>query len=156
MCPGYKDEATLLFRHYEPPRVTYGSPVCWWVPEVPDDKLEETALGIFLAEFVVESRNRQHSRGFLDGMQSLLPKVDPESSLAIAAKVLVLASVANRTGRESLAKRAQQQYGKLLQKFTQSLSQEAAAVSIETLYTAVLLGIYEVKDSLKISAWCLV
>ncbi|CAM1507557.1 Fc.00g071980.m01.CDS01 [Cosmosporella sp. VM-42] len=144
VCPGYKDETTLLFRHYEPPRVTYKSPVCWWMPEVPDDILEERALSIFLAEFIVESRDRNQSRGFLDGMQSLVTKVHPGSSLAMAAKVLVLASIANRTGRESLAKRTQRQYGLLLQKFTESLSQETAVVSIETLYTAVLLGIYEI------------
>ncbi|KAF7562647.1 hypothetical protein G7046_g1481 [Stylonectria norvegica] len=144
VCPGYKDEATLLFRHYEPPRVTYKSPVCWWSPEVGDAKLEETALRIFVAEFVVESRDREHSRGFLDGMQTLLTSVDPESSLASAAKLVVLASIGNRTGRASLAKRTQLKYGQLLQKFTESLSKEKGAVSIESLYTAVLLGIYEI------------
>lgn len=109
-----------------------------------DDDLDQRALDIFLAEFVVESHDRKRSRGFLDGMQSLLANVSPDSSLRNAAKIVVLASIGNRTGRESLVKRAQVQYGQLLQDFTASLSQGSVGVSIENLFTAVLLGLYEV------------
>lgn len=140
VCPGYKDEATLLFRNYAPPKTAY-----WVSTELSDETLEKQALDLFLAEFVVESRDREQSRGFLDGMQSLLAGVDPDSSLTSAAKAVVLASIGNRTGRQTLIDHAQREYGKLLQKFTQSLSRDVEAVSIEILYTAVLLGIYEVR-----------
>ncbi|KAM5354515.1 hypothetical protein ACJ41O_001162 [Fusarium nematophilum] len=143
VCLGYKDESTLIFRHYEPtPRITYRSPISWWSPEVSDSQLEASALGIFTAEFVVESRDRRHSRGFLDGMQSLLGRVDAQSGLARAARALVLASVANRTGRESLREVARRQYGELLGWFGERLREDG--VSIESLYTAVLLGFFEI------------
>lgn len=118
--------------------------MCWWQPEVPDEKLEEEALGIFVAEFVVQSVDPESSRGFLDGMQSLLRSVDPQSGLARAAKLVVLASIGNRTGRKSLVQRTERQYGILLREYHGSLSIEADNVSIESLYTAVFLGLYEV------------
>ena len=112
---------------------------------MPDDELERRAIDIFLAEFVVESHDRKRSRGFLDGMQFLLLKVQPDSALVSAAKIVVLASIGNRTERNSLRKRAQIQYGQLLQTFTKSLSHKYEAVTIENLFTAVLLGFYEVR-----------
>lgn len=127
-----------------PPTTTCISPPYWISPEISDNRLEEQALDLFLAEFVVESRDREQSRGFLDGMQSLLTRVNPDSSLASAAKAVLLASVGNRTGRKTLVDHAQREYGRLLHKFTHSLSGGAEVVSIETVYTAVLLGLYEV------------
>lgn len=143
-CPGYKDEATLLFRHYGPSKDTHLSPIPWWSPEVLDEQLEEGALGIFITEFVVEASDRKRSRGFLDGMPALLASVDAASTLVSAAKLLALVSIANRTGREDLVKRAQRRYGILLKEYHDSLSQGVKVRSLESLFTAVLLGIYEV------------
>ncbi|KAI1379335.1 hypothetical protein F4677DRAFT_408647 [Hypoxylon crocopeplum] len=143
-CPGYLDEGALIFRHFEPPKIAYTSPVRWWSPDVPDTELEESAIDMFIAEFVVEPADRQKSRGFLDGMQILLNSVDPGSGLALAAKLVVLASIGNRTGRRSLLERMERQYVSLLRTYHKSLSMEEDNVSIENLYTAVLLGLYEI------------
>ncbi|KAI2624308.1 hypothetical protein GGR54DRAFT_655075 [Hypoxylon sp. NC1633] len=141
--PGYLDEGTLIFRHYEPPRISYRSPIQWWSPDVPDKELEESAIAIFIAEFVVEPADRRKSRGFLDGMQILLNSVDPNSGLAQAAKLVVLASIGNRTGRRSLVECAETQYVSLLRVYHTNLMMERDNVSIENLYTAILLGFYE-------------
>lgn len=77
-------------------------------------------------------------------MQHLLRVVSPESPLARAARLVVLASVGNRSNRPALVKRSENEYGDLLSLYHKSLS-SGGPVSVEDLYTAVLLGIFEVR-----------
>jgi hypothetical protein len=116
-----------------------------WSPEVDDEEFEKSSLSIFIAEFVLQPVDRQLSRGFLDGMQLLLSGANPSPALASAAKILVLASIGNRMGRKSLISKTERQYVELLRTYHQSLSTETKYVSVENLYTAVLLGLYEVR-----------
>ncbi|KAL7905812.1 hypothetical protein GGI35DRAFT_471337 [Trichoderma velutinum] len=143
-CSGYKDEATLVFRHWSNQQASYALPTLWWSPETDDKKLEELSLRIFNSEFVVETVDQRPSRGFLDGIQILLMTIDSTSVLACSAKILVLASIGNRLGRKSLLIKTDRDYGNLLRKFHQSLSADMKYVSVESLFTAILLGLYEI------------
>lgn len=118
---------------------------------MPDEKLEASALDIFVAEFVVHATDPTQSRGFLDGMGSLLKSVDPESGLARAAKLVVLALIGKRSGRTSLVAKMEVLYGSLLREYYDALSMELEQVSIKSLYTAVFLGIYEVSFGIILS-----
>ncbi|UPK92701.1 hypothetical protein LCI18_003636 [Fusarium solani-melongenae] len=142
VCPGYKDDGMLVFRHYQP--VDNPSPLQLdrWSPTT-DVLLEEVALDIFLDGFVVQSQDRRQSRGFLDGMHSLLADAAPACTLISAVRVITLASIANRTRWHSLLETAQKQYGQLLIDFTTSLSREQTRISSKDFLTAVLLGLYE-------------
>ena len=111
-----------------------------------DDSIQRKALEIFVAEFVLESPDRLQSRGFFDGMQLLLAAAPADSPLARAARLVVLACVGNRMGRCSLVSRSKTDYGVLLQVFQKRLARNTAKLSIEDLYTAVLLGLFEVES----------
>ncbi|KAL7783171.1 hypothetical protein V8C43DRAFT_309702 [Trichoderma afarasin] len=143
-CPGYKDEATLVFRHWSNQQASDTLPTLCWSSETDDKTLEALSLCIFNSEFVVKTVNRRLSRGFLDGIQLLLKATYSTSVLACSAKILVLASIGNRLGRQSLLIKTDKDYGNLLRKFHQSLSADMKYVSVENLYTAILLGLYEI------------
>jgi hypothetical protein len=114
-----------------------------WLPNA-DYMLEATAVDIFLDELVVPSLDQNHSRGFLDGMHNTFAASSPNSTLVSAAKVVVLASLANRHRRDSLFGMVRKQYGQLLVEYVTSLSSPSENLSAEQFFTAVLLGIYEV------------
>lgn len=133
----------LVFRHYQPVHNPSALQFDRWSPRT-DVLLEDVALGIFLDSFVVQSHNRRQSRGFLDGMHSLLANADSACTLISAARVITLASIANRTRRHSLLEAAQKRYGQLLMNFTTHLSREKTGISFKYFLTAVLLGLYEV------------
>ena len=107
--------------------------------------LESTAVHIFLDELVVRTLDRSQSRGFLDGMHDTFATSAPDSMLMSAAKVAVLASLANRYRRDSLFSIVRKQYGQLLKEYVTSLSIPSESSSVEQFFTAVLLGIYEVR-----------
>ncbi|KAM0350677.1 hypothetical protein ACHAPU_003167 [Fusarium lateritium] len=141
-CPGYKDDASLFFRHYAPANVVLAPTLERWTPS-PDYMFETTAIDAFLSNLVVRSRDRSHSRGFLDGMHYMFASSATSSTLMSAAKIVILGSFANRYRRESLSRLARRQYGKLLVDYSTALSQEAGSLSVEHLFTTVLLGLYE-------------
>lgn len=108
--------------------------------------LEGTAVEMFISDFVVEASDRALSRGFLDGMQNILEALGPSSPLVQSAKLVALANVARKQGHKELLEYAEVCYGELLRTYQQTLlSSGESDVSIETLYTAVLLGLYEVR-----------
>ncbi|RSM04923.1 hypothetical protein CDV31_009803 [Fusarium ambrosium] len=146
VCPGYKDDGMLVFRHYQPLDYPNTLQLDKWSPTT-DILLEEVALDIFLDSVVVQSHDRGQSRGFLDGMHSLLANAAPTCTLISAARVIVLASIANRTRRHSLLATAQRRYGQLLVDFTTSLSRANSHISSGHFLTAVLLGLYEIITS---------
>ncbi|KAG8672692.1 hypothetical protein FPOAC1_005973 [Fusarium poae] len=141
-CPGYKDDSSLLFRHYSPRNRLITPTLERWLPNA-DYILEANAVDIFLDELVVRSLDQNHSRGFLDGMHGTFASSPPNSTLMSAAKVVVLASLANRYRRQSLFSMVRTQYGQLLGDYVASLSLSSESLSPEQFFTAVLLGIYE-------------
>ncbi|SPJ79090.1 uncharacterized protein FTOL_07481 [Fusarium torulosum] len=141
-CPGYKDDTSLFFRHYHPPSVFSTPALERWVPDT-DGMLDATALDVFLDNLVVRSRDRSHSRGFLDGMHHIFANSAPKSTLVSAAKIVILGSLANRYRRDSLSGLVQRQYGRLLMDYKSALSQKTGSLPIELFFTAVLLGLYE-------------
>ncbi|KAF4999347.1 hypothetical protein FGRMN_2488 [Fusarium graminum] len=145
-CPGYKDDTSLFFRHYAPANVVLVPSLERWTPSS-DYLFETTAIDVFLSNVVVRSRDRSHSRGFLDGMHYIFTNSATNSTLMAAAKIVILGSIANRYRRESLSSSVRRQYGKLLVDYSTALSQETGSLSVEHFFTTVLLGLYEMVAS---------
>ncbi|GKU05580.1 hypothetical protein FLAG1_08471 [Fusarium langsethiae] len=145
-CPGYKDDSSLLFRHYSPRNQFLYPTLERWSPNA-DYMLEAAAADIFLDELVVRSLDRNQSRGFLDGMHATFAASAPKSTLMSAAKIVVLASLANRYRRQSLFNMVRKQYGQLLWDYMTSLSLPSETLSPEQFFTSVLLGLYELMSS---------
>lgn len=99
-----------------------------------------------MTEFTTKAADRQESRGFLDGIEPLLKSNGLECSLVCSAKIVALASIGIRLKRNSLIIKTEKHYGNLLRNLHQSLYAETQCVSIKTLYTAILLGLYEVRN----------
>ena len=164
ICLGYKSDATLHFRHYvphteeivdlidevhlSPPESQSSSsslsPVQSLFCDKDDDHIERRALITFFNEYCVPSQNPTLSRGFLDGLQSLIVYDGHGSELTEAAKTVSLAALGNRLQRPVLLARAKQKYSCLLGNFQSTLSNPATSKSIQALMTAVLLGLYEI------------
>jgi hypothetical protein len=143
VCPGYGDDSSLVFRHYQPFEDATSLDLDRWSPGIPSI-WEDAAIQIFLDTLVVPSQNRQKSRGFLHGIQSLLTSATPDSALFSAAKVVALAAISNSTRSPELASVVQTLYGSVLRDLTLSLPGDDSTVPVETFLTALLLGLYEV------------
>lgn len=98
----------------------------------------------------MEPTNRSFSAGFLTEVPVLLKAAGPNSAIANAAKLVGLASVANRRGDSDLIKRTAIRYGSLLRVLEKLLSQSPAIPGAEVLFVAVLLGIFEVNNLITI------
>lgn len=110
-----------------------------------DDILfEQTGLEFFFKDFCVESNNRSISRGFLDGLRSLVDHGGPASDLSQAARIVSLAGTGNRLHRPALLHKAELKFVDLLCTFQKTLSDPTASSTVESLMTAVMLGLYEV------------
>lgn len=115
------------------------------VPELDRWRLEESAIDAFFADYVVIPGDRSLSRGFLDGLEYLVERAGPSSDIARAAKIVALAGIGKRKERTNLVSKAKVLYGDLLCSFQKTLLAGAQeATMIDSLMTAVLLGIFEV------------
>ena len=163
-CPGYGEDSPFVFRNYanvrgrkathkegtelptplssEPPM-----PLCLVADlrEACQHPLDEGTLEIFFRDYCIESSNRSLSRGFLDGIKSLIACTGESSDVARAAKTVALAGLGKRTKRAELMKRAEELYAQILLSFRTTLSHSYQSNTTETLMTAVLLGLYEVR-----------
>jgi hypothetical protein len=162
MCPGYQDEADLIFRRYcgegddySPPQPTIQpfesqiqcptpSPESLQQHAFNDSGIEQRALAAFLDDYCIVSKNKSLSRGYLDDLESLLAHAGPSSDIAKAAKIAAFASLGNKLGEPDLIHRANMLYSDLLRSFQVTMSKAATSNTIESLATAVLLGLYEV------------
>ena len=162
MCSGYQDEADLTFRRcggedgdYSPPEPTvqsfesqiqYPTPSPESLPQhgLNDSEIEHRALSAFLYDYCIVSKNRSLSRGYLDDLESLLADAGPSSDIAKAAKIAAFASLGNKIGEPDLIYRANLLYSDLLRSFQVTMSNATTSNTIESLTTAVLLGLYEV------------
>ncbi|KIX07377.1 uncharacterized protein Z518_02030 [Rhinocladiella mackenziei CBS 650.93] len=164
-CLGYDEAPGYVFRHYVGLRTAEerkSSPQSESTPAVgniapsewdnessnfDDARLEEGALEAFFNDYCITSRNPTLSRGFLDGLQLLIAHAGPSSDMAKAARIVSLAGIGNKLGRSSLLRRTRYIYGDLLHSFQATISHRDQANTVESLMTAVLLGLYEIITS---------
>ncbi|TPR06040.1 hypothetical protein CAN33_0019425 [Aspergillus niger] len=105
-------------------------------------------VGLFLDQYVVCSRDSRVSRGFLDGLPSLLASVHPSSDLVRAVEIVAWATLGNKISRPDLLARARRQYTGLLCSFQDLLHCcQLRAPTVEALVIAILLGLYEIVSS---------
>jgi hypothetical protein len=141
---GYRGDE-VQFRHHAPQVTPRQSPLS--MDGLDEQFIEEHALEIFLHDYVVSPTDPVLSRGFLDGLSSLLANADPYSDLVQAAQLVACASIGNLRNQPRILEEARQKYVTLLRSFHLSLSREMHATTIEALMTAVLLGLYEIVSS---------
>ncbi|PYH90622.1 hypothetical protein BO71DRAFT_387273 [Aspergillus ellipticus CBS 707.79] len=132
-CQGYRRYDELYFRYYVDPASSPTPPAA-----------EKTPLEVFLDDYVVPSIDPTVSRGFLDGLPSFLHGADASSDLVMAAELVAYTSMGHRLGRPDLLDQAAQKYVGLLHSFRITLSSQIHGPTIETLVTAILLGLYEI------------
>jgi hypothetical protein len=165
-CGGYEDSDKHIFRQYEtqdgtaspsrsiarkctlPLRVP--DPITNIIPEditpkeVPPEQVEEFALGAFFHDYPTTSTNHQLSRGYLDGLESMLHQLGLQSDLSKACRVVAFANHGLKLRRPGLTKKAEVLYHDLLGSLARAIEKPAFANSAELLMIAMLLGLYEV------------
>jgi hypothetical protein len=165
-CGGYADSDNLIFRQFEKGD---GAPVPLWkslarkctlparrqlpgssvIPddispkEVPEEKVEEFALGAFFYDYPIVSTNREISRGYLDGLERMLRSLGLQSDLAKACKVVAFANHGIKLRRPRLVNKAEVLYQDLLGSLARAIEDSRFANSSESLMIAMLLGLYE-------------
>lgn len=77
-------------------------------------------------------------------MQHLLTTRDSSSQLVRSARLVALGLIGTRNHHQSLIDYTFKLYDALLNGYCESLSLEMGPISIDSLFTAVLLGLYEV------------
>ena len=117
-----------------------------------DSDVNQIALATFLDDYCITSKDKTLSRGYLDSLGSLLAHGQSSSDLSKAAMVAALASFANKIGDPRLLHRAKESYSDLLVAFQSTMSNRVTASTIESLATAVLLGLYEVISKTQVYA----
>lgn len=168
-CLGYQEDSSILFRHYgqtdkeendntplskELHSSTQAQPsMLLSIPnlakcELEDKQLEQGALAAFFNDYCVESAHRNLSRGFLDGMKPLIARAGEHSDIARAAKIVSLATTGKRLGKPHFMETTREEYGHLLSSFRQNLTHVKEVNLVEVLMTAVLLGLYEVRNAI--------
>jgi hypothetical protein len=108
-CSWFKDEGTLLFRHYQP--VTPSKSISC------NSELEAAALDIFVSDFFIKASDRALSRDFDDGMQNVLKTLGPGNPLVLSAKLIALANVAKQHSHKKLLGYVETCYGGLLRNY---------------------------------------
>jgi hypothetical protein len=165
-CLGYKDDTDLIFRQYEGSYQYQASSIATFEEQYyssdgtgnpsetsdafpPDsqydeDDIEKHALQTFFVDYCVPSTDRSLSRGYLDGLQTLLFHAGHLSEISQAAKIVALANLGNKSNSPVLSDRARLLYSQLLHSFQRTISNPSTSPTIEAFMTAVLLGLYEV------------
>lgn len=164
-CGGYKDESDIIFRHHRHDlyrdhsdtreaheiesehsrrknplsKVAHYTSADWH-----DAALEREARELFLNDYSVISSDRSLSRGYLDGLRQLLVYTGSSSEVSRAVTIVSLASYGNKHHRPEICAEAKFLYFQLLQSFQKTISNVATFNIVESLVTAVLLGLYEV------------
>ncbi|KAL4802572.1 hypothetical protein BDV18DRAFT_163974 [Aspergillus unguis] len=139
-CLGYRSSDQLRFRHHKPPALPS--------PPTSEQSSRGPAVDAFLEQYVVHSADSSVSRGFLDGLPSLLANAEPSSHVAQATISVAWASLGNLWKRPDLLARAREQYLYTLHSFQGLMhSCQVSAPTVEALVTALLLGLYEIISS---------
>lgn len=101
------------------------------------------AVTVFFEDYVLESRDRHVSRGYLDGLGALLAWAGPESLLAQGVEAVALANLGKKVGDTDMLREAGASYGRSLKGLRAALMGNSH--SDESLMTATILGLYEVR-----------
>jgi len=150
-CLGYKENADILFRDYKScgleGSVDYSKPplqasTASDFPPNLDGNADTAALKSFFQDYVLVSKDRSLSRGYFDGLESLLNSASPSEELISAAKIVAHASAASKTGTLDLVS-STDKYSNALAAFQKMLDNPEKRNADEALMTAVLLGLYE-------------
>ena len=115
--------------------------------EVSDEKIEEFALRAFFYDYCILSTNHSISRGYLDGLELMVNRLGWQSDLAKACKVVAFASHGIKLCRPSLTRKAETFNDDLLRSLAKDIQDPAFVNTAESLTIAMLLGLYEVCQS---------
>jgi hypothetical protein len=97
---------------------------------------------MFFRDYVLVSKDRSLSRGYFDGLESLLNSASPSSELVSAVRIVADASAASKAGSLDFPS-SSKQYSNTLAAFRKTLDNPEKRNADEALMTAVLLGLYE-------------
>lgn len=155
-CLGYNDDKDVFFRDCGPnPIIPYSLPssTCsqscprplelssnlrWTQPDLGYSQ----ALKTFFFDYVLVSKDPSLSRGYFDGLESLLNRTGPNSELANAIELVALASEAARSGSFDHSSN-NTRYLLALSAFQKTMDDTQKRNADEALMTAALLGLYE-------------
>jgi hypothetical protein len=107
-------------------------------------EIESLASQTFISDYCISSSNRTVSRGYLNGLESLIAKAGPASTVSQSCKIISLANLGKKAASPMLLQKAETLYFDLLPSFRWTISNEGESTTIQSLITAVLLGLYEV------------
>lgn len=150
-CLGYENETDLKFRNCglkAEATIQSSSDLSesWQVictSSIDHDWIRDIAVAEFLDNYCIIPSENYLSRGFLSGLRKMLDG-NPDSEVAIAAETAAFASLAIKHHDSRLSQRAKNGYSGLLKSFFATMSKLETANTLQSLTTAVLLGIYEV------------
>jgi hypothetical protein len=133
----------------------------WFPGATIDAEVESQALEAFLHDYCFAAEDRLLSRGYLDGLETLLAFVGPSSELARATSIVALANLGTKSGSPALLCKARIMYSEMLHSLQLMISDESIPSTAELLMTAVLLGLYEVciccdRDSILLNSTTLI
>jgi hypothetical protein len=111
-------------------------------------EIESSAFQTFISDYCISSSNRKVSRGYLNGLESLIEKAGPWSCIAKSCKIISLANPGKKTASPVLLQKAETLYFDLLPSF-RTTTNEGKSTTIHSLMIAVLLGLYEVSMKLR-------
>lgn len=104
-----------------------------------DDEL----IAQFVFDFCCKSADRRISRGYLDGLESLILSLGPDSDLSEAVAVASLASIGLRSVRPDMLRHAKARYVSLLGRFRAALLDHIRFDRSLMTVIATILGLYE-------------
>lgn len=108
--------------------------------------IEQDARLLFFNDYCILSSNRNLSRGYLHGLRAMVSKAGSKSELVQACTLIALANLGSKLGNSIHRHRAESIYSSLLRSFRLSISNQAVFTTVESLITATLLGLYEVRS----------
>ena len=112
--------------------------------EITDEKVEELALRAFVYDYCINSINLNLSKGYLNGLESMLHSLGWQSDVAKACKVVAFANHGIAKCRPGLSRKAGVLYHDLLGTLAEAIQDPANGNTTESLTIAMLLGFYEV------------
>ncbi|KFY07949.1 hypothetical protein V492_06673 [Pseudogymnoascus sp. VKM F-4246] len=108
-----------------------------------EEEIEEWVIQAFLYDYCATSTNHTVSRGYLDGLESMLSRAGHDSDLAIACKAVANANHGQKLHRPRLIARAEKAYQGLLGSLTIAIVEPGFTETPEALMIVMLLGLYE-------------
>lgn len=115
--------------------------------EVTDEQETIYCLQSFLFEFCIAPLHDETQPGFLAGLQNMILYHGIHSNIAKACQAVAFASGGICLGRPVLTKKAETLYNDLLGELANAVAGVAIPAEAELLAIAMLLGLYEVRNS---------